>query len=212
MIASEGRWPVGLTVVTAAMAQIAWGMWGAWPVWLLAAGLAYLYRDPQRVVPSVPLAVVSPVDGRVTSVRHVSDPWLEREVLRVGIRLPFLGMGFLRSPTEGKVMEYKLAADAYRSSAFCVAPRRTVICHALWVRTDEADDVVFVVSSRWSFHHLRRYVRVGERVGQGQRCGFVYFASRVDVLVPTDSRAEVSRGQRILAGSGVVATLVHDLT
>lgn len=212
MMTREGRWPVVLVLLAAAMVQIAWGIAVAWPIWLLAAGLVYLFRDPNRVVPSLPLAVVSPVDGRVTSVRRVSDPWLEREVLRVGIRLPFLGVGFLRSPTEGKVMDYKLVGDVYRSSEFCVAPRRTVVCHALWLRTDEGDDVVFVVSSRRSFHRLRRYLLVGERVGQGQRCGFVYFASRVDVLVPADSRAQVSRGQRILAGSSVVATLVHDQT
>jgi len=38
----------------------------------------------------------------------------------------------------------------------------------------------------------------------------VYFASRVDVLVPTASWSQVSRGERMLAGSSVVATLVHD--
>ena len=88
--------------------------------------------------------------------------------------------------------------------------RRVAICHAMWVRTDEGDDVVLVVTSRWSFHRVRFSVNVGERIGQGQRCGFSHFGSRVDVLAPASSRSEVLSGQRIQAGSTVIASLVHD--
>lgn len=209
MLSREGRLPVAVSGALALSAQIWLGMKLAWPLWLLAALIFYVFRDPDRSVPSLPLAIVSPVDGRVTSRRPVDDLWLRRNAFRIGICPSFPGIGPLRSPSEGKVMEYKLALEVYRRSEFCVAPRGTAVCHALWVRTDEGDDVVLVVSSRWRFNRLRRHVRVGERVGQGQRCGFMYFASRVDVLVPEASRVEVSTGQRILAGSDVVANLVH---
>ncbi len=202
--------PIGVTAAVAVAVHVAYGFLAALALWVALLVLGYIYRDPQRPVPSLPLALVGPADGRVASVRHATDPWLKRDVLRIGIRLPSLGIGPLRSPTEGKVMDYRLAHEAYRTVDFCVLPRRVAVCHAMWVRTDEGDDVVLVVSSRWSFHRLQFSVNVGERIGQGQRCGFSHFGSRVDVLAPVSSRAEIDANQHVAAGSTVIASLVHD--
>lgn len=210
MVAREGRVPIAATAIVAVAVHVAVGFLAAIALWAVVVALGYLYRDPVRAVPSLPLALVGPADGHVASVRHAADPWLKRDVLRIGIRLPWLGIGPLRSPTEGKVMGYRLAHEAYRKADFCVVPRRVAVCHAMWVRTDEGDDVVLLVSSRWSFHRLKFSVSVGERVGQGQRCGFSHFGSRVDVLAPGSSRAEVNPRQPIEAGSTVIASLVHD--
>ena len=210
MLAPEGRPAVVATAISAVAVYVAFGFLPTIPLWALVAALGYLYRDPVRAVPPRPLALVGPVDGRVASIRRTVDPWLKRDALRIGIRLPWHGIGPLRSPTEGKVMDYRLAHEAYRKADFCVASRRVAVCHAMWVRTDEGDDVVMVVSSRWSFHRLRFSVNVGERIGQGRRCGFSHFGSRVDVLAPDSSRAEIAPGQSIEAGSMVIASLVHD--
>jgi phosphatidylserine decarboxylase len=209
MLSREGRVPVMASIAVALVATLGLGVKLGWSLWLMVIGMVYVFRDPKRTVPALPLAIVSPVDGRVRALRPTEDPWLKRDAMRIGISLPFLGIGPLRSPTEGKVMEYKLAVEVYRRASFCVVPRGTAVCHALWVRTDEGDDVVFVVSSHWRVNRLRRYVSVGERVGQGQRCGFVYFASRVDILVPAGCRTAVSPGQKVRAGADVVASLVH---
>ncbi len=210
MLAWEGRLPIAATVVVAVTIHVAFGFLAAIGVWAVVVVLGYLYRDPDRVVPSAPLALVAPSDGHAASVRHATDPWLKREVLRIGIRLPWLGIGPLRSPTEGKVTDYRLVQDAHGKTDSCVMARRAAVCHAIWVRTDEGDDVVLVVSSRWSFHRLKLSVSVGERIGQGQRCGFSHFGTRVDVLAPNSTRAEISSGQGVAAGSTVIATLVHD--
>ena len=83
-------------------------------------------------------------------------------------------------------------------------------CCALWIRTDEDDDVVFAVMSRHRFSRFKTDTAPGERVGQGQRNGFAIFGSQVDVLIPFNARCEASAGTEVLAGSGVIATLVHD--
>lgn len=210
MMAPEGRVPV-LVLATGALSV----NWLAGTLWALPLAALFfmalvVFRERSRQVPPLPLAVVSPVDGCVVSTRVTRDPWLEREVQRVGLRPRWPGILALRSPTEGKVMEYRLDHDAYRHAQFCVTPRRTAVCHALWLRTDEDDDVIVVVSSRWRFHHTRFHVQVGERVGQGQRCGFLWLSNRVDVLVPRSSRLEAAKDQVVQGGANVVATLVHD--
>ncbi len=208
MMAPEGRVPLGAGIAAAVFAQLYFGFLPAVPLWSVALLVAYLYHEPPRLVPPLPLAVVSPVDGTVLSLRQSDDPWLERQVLRIGIRPARLGISPLRSPTEGKVMGYRHGGNSQAGDAY-VTPRGTAVSHALWIRTDENDDVVFVVSSRVRLHRLRFYLSVGERVGQGQRCGFVHFGSRVDVLLPAGSRREVEPGQTIVGGSGVLGRLLH---
>ena len=209
MIAHEGRIPVVTLVAAAVVTSALAGLVPGLLVGILAGLVAWLFRDPPRMVPARPLGVVSPVDGAVRSCREVHDPWLQRAVRRVGILVTFPGMGPLRSPTEGKVMDYRLRHEAYRDHGGYRVPRNTVTSHALWLRTDEGDDLVLVVSSRWRLHRLVSQVRVGERLGQGQRWGFAYLVSRVDVLFPVKSRFAVQPGRPVVAGTDVLATLVH---
>ena len=47
----------------------------------------------------------------------------------------------------------------------------------LWVQTDEGEDIVFAISSHFPVSRARFDQAPGERVGQGARSGFIYFAS-----------------------------------
>ena len=48
------------------------GWWWSAPLWLACGAIVYLYRDPNREIPSSPLAVVSPADGVVRAVETVT--------------------------------------------------------------------------------------------------------------------------------------------
>ena len=56
--------------LAAAGALVAWlaGPWFAAPLWLLALFCLYFFRDPDRAIPSGPVAV-SPGDGKVVAVK-----------------------------------------------------------------------------------------------------------------------------------------------
>jgi phosphatidylserine decarboxylase len=56
--------------LAAAGALVAWvaSPWFAAPLWLLAVFCLYFFRDPDRVIPSGPVAV-SPADGKVVAVK-----------------------------------------------------------------------------------------------------------------------------------------------
>lgn len=209
MLAPEGRWVVAASVSLAGAVQIGAGPRAAALPWGLAAGLAWVYRERRARVPARPLGVVSPVDGRVLAVRPCEDPWLQREASRIGLRTRWPGIGPLRSPVEGRVEDYRFAADPYKGEAFCGAGRRMAESHALWLRTDEGDDVVLVISSFTRLLRLTTRLHVGARLGQGQRFGFLHFASRVDLLLPADARVEVQPRRRVRAGEAVLAELVH---
>lgn len=209
MFAPEGKAPLALLAVGAGVAYALGGVVPALVPGALALAVLALFREQARRVPALPLGVVSPCAGRVASVRATHDPWLDRDSERVGLIPRGLGFGVLCSPIEGKVVEYQRCTCLYRGEDFYSTPRHMAVSHALWIRTDEGDDVVLLVSARWRLHGWTCRVHVGERLGQGQRCGFGMFISRVDVLLPRPVRVSVAPRATVRAGSDLIATLRH---
>lgn len=218
-IASQGRPIVAGAVIVAFAVTVTAGVAWSIPVWVLVIGAVYALRDPVRITPAVPLAVVSPVDGRVISVGAATDPYNPREALRVRLRMYRRGAYLLRSPIEGKIFEQWFAelapgaikdrlrpADEEGRGAGPVGSS----CRAVWVKTDEGDDLTMVIRRGCPVCRPRFYVATGGRVGHGQRCGFLWGGGGVvDVFVPANSRLDCSAGDRVLAGSAIIATLVH---
>ncbi len=175
------------------------GLGWAWslPFWLVCGVIVYVFRDPDREIPSSPLAVVSPADGQVVAIERVQDPYLDREAIRLDIQMSHAGVYSTRSPVEGKVLEPRNAVDGVQRP------------HGVWLKTDEDDDLV-IAMHRGPLNNVPRcYVRIGERVGQGQRCGHIQMGGRVEVYLPPNSRVQVNDGSQVKAGSDVIATLVH---
>ena len=171
------------------------------PLWIPVLWLMWILRDPRRQVPSSPLAVVSPVDGMILKVEEASAPYIDKPAYRIAIRMPLSGVFTLRSITEGKIMHYWLNTQPTEDFPFT---------HSIWIQTDEQDDLVVAIQpGRW-LGRLGCYVSTGERVGQGQRCGFIPLGSpRVEVYVAASSNLEVKEGDRVRAGESILAKLVH---
>lgn len=199
LIAREG-WPaVGAVLVLAGLVQhFAGAAWGV-PLWAVAALLLYAFRDPERAVPALPLAVLSPADGRVVGADRVTDPYLGRDAVRIVIGMNRLGVYSIRSPVEGKVVQRWYSARTAQGR-----PR-----YGVHVRTDEDDDVVLAMAGPARVPRPRCYVQHGERVGHGQRCGHMLFGATVEVYLPANSRVDTKVGDPVTAGVAVLATLVH---
>jgi phosphatidylserine decarboxylase len=207
MIAREGRVAVGIALLGALWSLYA----GAKLLTALAlavfALLVWLYASPRRKAPAVALGLLCPVDGRVTRVEPYRDPWLERDALRIGIALTPPGWTVLYSVTEGTIKGFWTKRGAFGEGRLKRSLDASPDCYALQVQTDEGDDVVLAVSSRWPVSRCRFDRSPGERVGQGIRFGFFYFASTADVLAPPGSAPLVAVGDRVRAVSTVLAKL-----
>src|SRR5258706_7963481 len=81
---------------------------GLWPVALvfvvLAAFMAFFFRDPRRQPPTDANLVVAPADGRVTRVRPV-EALSERSANVVSIFLSPLDVHINRAPIAGKITD-----------------------------------------------------------------------------------------------------------
>jgi phosphatidylserine decarboxylase len=200
VIAREGLVPVIASGLAGVLVVHYAGLVASLVVWLIFLLLVLFFRDPERDIPAVPLAVVSPADGRVASVGQQHDPYLERQSIRVTLEMNPYGIFSTRSPVEGKVMEPPNIPDGD------TAP------HGVWIQTDETDDVVMVMNRGRLHNSPRCYIGFGERVGQGQRCGFIHLGARIDLYLPETSRTEVTPGDHVRAGADVIARLVHART
>ncbi|HED16798.1 MAG TPA: hypothetical protein ENI64_08315, partial [Gammaproteobacteria bacterium] len=139
------------------------------PLWLLIVVIGFIYRDPDREIPSIPLAIICPVDGVITSIAEDHDPYMDRQALRISMRMNLLGSYSIRSPIEGK-MQQKILFFEGESSAGGMQHNATYA--STWIRTDEGDDIVMLLQKEGNWKPLHCYIQSGERVGQGRRCGY----------------------------------------
>ena len=188
-----------LTVATAAAAWLVGFEYATVPFALLVV-LLFVFRDPIRVIPAVPLGVVSPVDGRVVEIATDRDGPIEVEAYCIRIRVSVFGAYTARSPVEGKVMELHR-----------MRPEGAGVVHAggLWLRTDEDIDVVLQFRGNRFGLVPRAFLQYGERVGQGERCAWLRLTRIAEVWLPAGGRVLVEKGERVLAGSSVLARLPH---
>lgn len=193
------------------LALVYWqlGLWLALPLALLLAACAYLFRDPSRRIPPVPLGIVAPVDGQVKVVEMRHDPYTGRDSLYIAIAMSWLDIFRVRSPMEGKVQKQWFATPQVEGAGKPAQGTREPQLYAQWIQSDEGDDVVVAVHPYTKVHLMRCYSHSGERIGQGQICGFIPFGAFCELYLPANSRLEVQTGQAVLAGSDIVAHLVH---
>ncbi|MDX1500599.1 MAG: hypothetical protein R3176_11905 [Woeseiaceae bacterium] len=199
-VAREGI-PFLLLVAAAGLyALVYWHFVFAIAAAALFVALYLVFRDPRRRVPAEPLGVVSPVDGRVVGVDLTDKGVLQGEAHIVKIRIDALGTYTARAPVEGKIMDLRSVGEDR------VAEYRT---NAMWIQTDEGDDVVLQFSGYRFRLAPRSFIGFGERVGQGQRCAYLRLTRYAEVHLPVAAKVSVAPGDVVVAGTGLLARLPY---
>jgi phosphatidylserine decarboxylase len=167
------------------------------PFYILAAFCLYFFRDPERQIPEGPVAV-SPADGKVVAV--LPDP---AGVNRVSIFLNIFDVHVNRTPIAGKVMCIK-----YKKGQFLVASKEAAShSNEQNVITVEGGGtrVVFTQIAGLIARRIVCYKKAGDLVDAGERVGLIKFGSRVDIFLGPEWEVAVRVGERVSAGSSVIA-------
>lgn len=196
-IVPEG-WSVILGLgVAFIIVNVAVSFWAALVLLVLGVLAGLFFRDAPRSVPGEPLSVISPVDGVIIHRREGYDPYLDREAVKLTVRLDWFGAYILRSPVEGHLLE--IPGDAVLEQGGV----------ASWIRTDERDDVVIAIRRGSLFGQRPCRNSYGERLGQGRCCGYRRLARQAELYLPVNSRVDIGLGDHVRAGESVLAKLVH---
>ena len=183
----------------------------ALPLIGLAVGFTLFFRDPERLPPQAPEAVVSPADGRVLYVgaadRTLAPPgdWLQ-----ISIFLSPLDVHVNRVPIAGQVTRIEHVPGtflpAFRNGA-ASGNERTEI----WLE-HAGQTIVFRQVVGTLARRVVCRVAVGARVQTGQRFGIMKFGSRMDLFMATTATLVVTKGDRVRGGETIVAHLGRIVT
>jgi phosphatidylserine decarboxylase len=197
----------GLIVV---MLGLVVGAWVAWLGLLFTLFCLFFFRDPERVPPGRPGAVVAPADGRVVAVTPAVPPselglgaiprW------RVSTFLSIINVHVNRIPADGTITRI-----AYRHGSFLNASDDKASeaneRNAVALRLSDGREIAFVQIAGLIARRIVCDVREGDAVHAGQRFGIIRFGSRTDLYLPEGVRPLVAVGQTMVGGETVIAEL-----
>jgi phosphatidylserine decarboxylase len=159
--------------------------------------MVLFFRDPERKVEVSDTYMISPADGTVIDIRG----------RKVCIFMFLQNVHVNRAPISGKIREITYRKGGYLP-AFCKDSERNerneFIIHSKY------GDVSVTQIAGTIARRIVPYSRVNDIIEQGQRIGMIRFGSRVDVTIPHDFEIIVRKGERVLAGKTVIATIKND--
>ena len=186
---------LGLAAGGALVSWLTRPVWGI-PLFLLALFCLWFFRDPERAVPAGRVAV-SPADGKVVAVKP------EGGLTRISVFLNVFDVHVNRSPIAGRI-----ASVEYRRGKFLVASREEASAENEMNTITVEGDGARVVFRQIAGLIARRVVcrkKAGDVVAAGERIGLIKFGSRADVLLGPEWEITVREGDRVRAGSSVLA-------
>lgn len=162
--------------------------------------VAFFFRNPERTVPTEKGILVSPADGRVLNVEEVQvDGLLTGRFRKISIFMNVFNVHVNRAPCSGRVerVEYYsgkfLSADLDKASADNEK-------NTLLIRTEEGKAFLTIQIAGLIARRIVCWVGEGVDVVRGQRFGLICFGSRLEVVLPLESKILVRAGQTVRAG------------
>jgi phosphatidylserine decarboxylase len=186
------------------------GRWLSWLGLAFALFCLFFFRDPERVAPGRPGAILAPADGRVASIAPGVPPaelglgsaprW------RVSIFLSILNVHVNRVPVDGTVTRV-----AYRHGAFVNASLDKASegneRNAIALRLHDGREIAVVQIAGLVARRILCSIREGDAVHAGDRFGMIRFGSRTDLYLPEGVRPLIAEGQTMVGGETVIAEL-----
>lgn len=203
-IAPEGYHIIGVT----ALATVASALLGCGFLTLICfAAFVFscnFFRDPERVIPRETGLAVSPADGRIISARPMPDPISGEARTCVSIFMHVGNVHVNRCPIDGEIERIKYIPGKFFNASWDKASTDNERC--VYVIKDEDGRAWTVVQIAGLIaRRIVSRVEQGDRLTRGQRFGLIKFGSRLDVYLPEGYEAAVPLGEKVLAGSSVIA-------
>jgi len=167
----------------------------------------YFFRDPERIPPADPDAILSGADGVVRAVEKVEEPrYIKGKATRISIFLNPFDVHVNRAPVGGIV------------KGLAYTPGK----HLLTISNESSEynehSSIYIENERTRclvkqivgpiVRRVVYWLELEQKLNAGDRIGMMKFGSRMDIYFPDgDAEVVVQKGQRVSAGITVVARL-----
>ena len=201
----EARW-IFFVLALLGVVSLFTTWWLLLPVLLLIIYTFAFFRDPERVSPAEPNAVVAAADGKVADIVEIEEPEvLHARQKRIGIFLSVFDVHTNRAPVEGKIIYRQthagLCLDARHAD--CTTKNRAMT----WAFQNQRGTFVVRQLTGMIARRIVGWSEVGDELKKGERFGMIRFGSRTEVYLPLDAEVLVKVGDRVTGGSSVIARL-----
>ena len=171
----------------------------------LAIFIISFFRDPERDIPSEEDSVVSPADGKIIIVDKIfEDRFLKKEAIKISIFMNVFNVHVNRVPASGKVL-----GVFYNPGKFFSADKDKASLeneqNALLIEAKNGKRFVVNQIAGLIARRIVCYTKEGDTLEKGKRFGMIRFGSRLDVYLPVDCKINVSIGDKVKAGSSILA-------
>ena len=205
-IAKEGYiFILPLVVLTLGFCTLSW-FWTTALFGGLLIFVTWFFRDPERVIPDYPNAIVSPGDGRIVEIVPEKDPLLEKDgYTRISIFLNVFNVHVNRVPIAGKIKAYRYNKGKFLNAASHKASldnEQSAILLNNGHVTILVKQIAGLIARR-----IVCWAKEGDEYQRGQRYGLIRFGSRMDVFVPEGTEIKVSIGDIVNGGSSIIGYL-----
>lgn len=188
--------------------------WFAEPLFWIGLALtiwcAMFFRDPVRVTPVAPGLVISPADGRISSVGMAVPPRElglgDTAMLRICVFMNVFDVHVNRMPVTGRITRIAYRAGKFLNAELDKASEDNER-NGLVIERADGRSVGVVQIAGLIARRIVPFTREGETLTVGDRFGLIRFGSRVDVYLPAGANALVSEGARAIAGETILADM-----
>jgi phosphatidylserine decarboxylase len=184
----------------------------AYPIigWIIAVAIVGLlifilsfFRIPDRTYHEGEESIVAPCDGTVVVIEEVeADEYFKDKRLQLSIFMSPLNVHVNRNPVTGEV-----TYSQYHKGKYLVAwhPKSSTENerHSVVYKRGDKEMLVKQIAGALA-KRIVNYLKPGDKVKQGEEMGFIKFGSRVDLLLPLDTKVDVKMNQKVKGGVTVL--------
>lgn len=165
------------------------------------------FRDPDRNIPEGDDLVLAPADGNVVLIKEVEEEsYLQGKAIQISIFLSVLDVHVNRNPISGTLEYLKYQPGIYLVAWHDDASELNERAD-FGVRHPSGVKIFYRQITGFLARRIVYNVEEGDELAAGKRFGMMKFGSRMDVLVPPDTKINVKEGDSTVAGETVMGRL-----
>jgi len=171
--------------------------------------ILYFFRDPERKVPNIPNAIISPADGKVLSVEKIKSPEFPNgEAIRIKIFLSIFNVHIQRSPIKGNIFSVIYSPGKFFNALKekCSEDNEN---NLVGIKNDKTRVLVKQIAGVIA----RRIIclcRIGDSIERGDKLGLICFGSRVETYFPSNVEVRIKPGMKVYGGKSILGIVKEE--
>jgi len=165
------------------------------------------FRSPERSTNGGEKVILCPADGKIVVIERTIEPeYFKDERIQVSIFMSANNVHVNWFPLCGEIVYYYYHPGkhmvAFNPKASLENERATTV-----IQTKDEHVILIRQIAGAVARRIKCYPKVGEPVSQGDELGFIKFGSRVDLLLPVNTKLEITLGQKVTGKQTVIGRL-----